>query len=244
MCRTRMPSYGTVVLRTTRSLHGLGIWTSPNTDAGTAIKMLRRPDGTRSTRALMRSTENKSQSTGGPSSSTLLGGPDPIDGISAYQCPDGGIDHLHFITFGYSSLYYDEEAVGKAFSRFGFEMTFRLASELPPTEEPVWVCNLLQNLARYVFKTGKWFEEYHWIPANGPIRLDFQTDIVGLAFLNDPTLRPVDSPHGRVEFIQAFGITQTELNTFRDTKHTAWAVVECHRRTNPLLVTDLSRKDR
>ena len=174
----------------------------------------------------------------------MLGGPDPIDGISAYQCPDGGIDHLHFITLGYSSLYYDEEAVGKAFSRFGFEMTFRLASELPPAEEPVWVCNLLQNLARYVFKTGKWFEEYHWIPANGPIRLDFQTDIVGLAFLNDPTLRPVDSPHGRVEFIQAFGITQTELNTFRDTKHTARAVVECHRRTNPLLVTDLSRKDR
>jgi hypothetical protein len=63
----------------------------------------------------------------------MLGGPDPIDGISPYQCTDGGIDHLHFITFGYPSLYYDE-AVGKAFSRFGFEMTFRLASELPPAE--------------------------------------------------------------------------------------------------------------
>jgi len=174
----------------------------------------------------------------------MLGGPDPIDGISAYQCTDGEINHLHFITFGYSSLYYDEEAVGKDFSRFGFEMTFRLASELPPAEDPVWVCNLLQNLARYVFKTGRWFEKYHWIPANGPIRLDFQTDIVGLAFLNDPRLKPVDSPHGRVEFIQAFGITQTELNTFKDTKQTAQPVIEYHRRTNALLVTDLSRKDR
>ncbi|HET6927272.1 MAG TPA: suppressor of fused domain protein [Hyphomicrobiaceae bacterium] len=115
---------------------------------------------------------------------------------------------------------------------------------MPPAREPIWVCNLLQNLARYVFKSGKWFEQYHWIPANGPICLDDETDIVGLAFLNDPTLEPLVSPHGRVEFIQAFGITQTELDTFKDTKHTAEAIVEHHRRTNPLLVTDLSRKDR
>src|SRR6476660_5648596 len=87
-----------------------------------------------------------------------LGGRDPLDGISAYQCTDGGIDHLHFVTYGYTSLYYDEAAVGGDFSRFGFEMTFRLASTLPPAEQPIWVCNLLQNLARYVFKTGKWFQ--------------------------------------------------------------------------------------
>jgi Suppressor of fused protein (SUFU) len=172
----------------------------------------------------------------------MLGGRDPIDGISAYQCTGGGVDHLHFITYGYSSLYYDEEAVGKDYSRFGFEMTFRLASELPPAEEPIWVCNLLQNVARYVFESGRWFEPYHWIPANGPIRIDYDTDIVGLAFLNDPTLKAVVSPHGRVEFIQAFGITQAELHAFKDTKHTAEAIVEQHRKTNPLLITDLSRK--
>src|SRR4051794_18823621 len=39
----------------------------------------------------------------------MLGGPDPIDGISAYECTDGGRLHLHFCTYGYSSLYYDEE---------------------------------------------------------------------------------------------------------------------------------------
>jgi hypothetical protein len=65
----------------------------------------------------------------------MLGGPDPIALIGAYQCANGSIRHVYFITFGYSSLYYDEEAVSKEFSRFGFEMTFRLASELPPTRE-------------------------------------------------------------------------------------------------------------
>jgi len=172
-----------------------------------------------------------------------LGGRDPLDGISAYQCTDGGIDHLHFVTYGYTSLYYDEAAVGGDFSRFGFEMTFRLASTLPPAEQPIWVCNLLQNLARYVFESKKWFEQYHWIPANGPIRFDYETDIVGLAFLNDPVLGPIDSPHGRVEFIQAFGITQSELDSFTSTQHTAEAIIERHRTTNPMLVTDLSRKN-
>jgi hypothetical protein len=173
----------------------------------------------------------------------MFGGPDPLDGISAYESNEGGRPHLHFLTYGYSSLYYDEESVGQDFSRFGFEMTFRLASELPPAEEPLWVCNLLQNIARYVFQSGKWFEQYHWIPANGPIRSDYDTDIVGLAFVHDPILAPVDSPHGRVEFIQAFGITQSELDTLKSTKQTAEAIIENHRKSNPLLITDLSRKD-
>lgn len=173
----------------------------------------------------------------------MLGGPDPLDGISAYECRDGGVDHLHFVTYGYTSLYYDEEAVGGEFSRFGFEMTFRLASPLPPAEEPLWVCNLLQNIARYVFDSGNWFENYHWMPANGPIRADYDTDIVGLAFLNDPTLAPVDTPHGHVDFIQAFGITQSELDSLLHKTGTCEQIVERHRKINPLLVTDLEQRD-
>ena len=87
------------------------------------------------------------------------------------------------------------------------------------------------------------FEQYHWIPANGPIRLDYDTDIVRLAFLNDPKLEPLDSPHGRVEFIQAFGITQTELDSLKDIKQDAEEIIERRRKTNPLLVTDLARKN-
>lgn len=171
-----------------------------------------------------------------------LGGPDPLDGISAYECRDGGVSHLHFVTYGYTSLYYDEESAGGEFSQYGFEMTFRLASPLPPTEEPLWVCSLLQNIARYVFETNNWFEPYQWLPANGPIRADGDTAIVGLVFLNDPTLAAVASPHGRVEFIQAFGVTQAELDGLDNTKQATERLIEQHRETNPLLVTDLARK--
>lgn len=173
----------------------------------------------------------------------MLGGPDPIDGISAYECRDGGVDHLHFLTYGYSSLYYDEESVGGDFSRYGFEMTFRLASPLPPTEDPIWVCNLLQNLARYVFKSGKWFEPNHWIPANGPIRADSSTDIVGLAFASDPRLPAIDTPHGRVEFLQAFGLTSSEVAALKAKQQSAAEIIARQQAMNPLLITDLNRRD-
>lgn len=173
----------------------------------------------------------------------MLGGPDPLDGISAYQSQAGGISHLHFCTYGYSELYYNEEAVGKDCSGFGFEMTFRLASPLPPKEEPNWVLNLFQNLARYVFESGKCFGEYHWIPANGPIRLEYETDIVGLAFALDPELPVIESPHGRVEFIQAFGITSAELTSLKVKSRSCRQIIEEQRRLNPMLVTDLARRD-
>lgn len=173
----------------------------------------------------------------------MLGGPDPIDGISAYECRDGGRDHLHFVTFGYSILYYDEEAVGNDYSGYGFEMTFRLASDLPPSEEPIWVCNLLQNLAKYVFKTNKIFDAGHWIPANGPIRADGETDIVGLAFAIDPVLQSIESPHGRIDFVQAFGITESELSDLKSKTRTCLQILDEHRSHNPLLITDLARRN-
>ncbi len=103
--------------------------------------------------------------------------------------------------------------------------------------------NLLNNLARYVFKSGRWFEEYHWIPANGPIRADYPTDLVGLAFVLDPALAPIDTPHGRVEFVQAFGITSNELDRIKTKAATCEEVIRDQRTVNPLLVTDLDRRD-
>jgi len=104
---------------------------------------------------------------------------------------------------------------------------------------------MLQNLARYVFESGRWFEPYHWIPAHGPICLDTDTAIVGLAFLADPTLEAVDTPHGRVEFIQGFGVTSTELDRLKHAGigRSAEALVGYHRSSNPLRVTDLLRRD-
>lgn len=175
--------------------------------------------------------------------SHAIGGPDPLDGVSAYESTAGGIPHLHFVTYGYSSLYYDEESVGEEFSKYGFEMTFRLKGDYPDDDGPLWVVVLMQKLARYVFQSGNHFEEFHWVPANGPIYLKSDTKLVGLVFSRDPELATMETSHGRVEFLQAFGITQRELDGLKNGTLTSEELLERHLETNPLLITDLVRKE-
>ncbi len=83
----------------------------------------------------------------------VAGGNDPLDGISVYKS-EKQEKHFHFITYGFSELCYNEKSVGGEFSKFGFELTFRLKME-KEDDNIHWVCNLLQNLARYVFQSGK-----------------------------------------------------------------------------------------
>jgi hypothetical protein len=170
-----------------------------------------------------------------------VGGENPLDGISIYRSKAGCCTHLHYVTYGFSTLYYDEDKFGEEFSGFGFELTFRLKPYEEDSEWPSWVGNLLQNMARYVFKSGNWFEPFQYFDALGPIRLDTDTEIVAFAFAQDPELGQIDTPHGEVQFIQAYGITAKELEgikagTINISDFLAEVAV-----TNPLLVTDLSR---
>ena len=171
-----------------------------------------------------------------------LGGEEPLDGISLYKSSKQ-TKHLHFITYGFSELYYDEESAGGEFSKYGFELTFRLKIE-NEDDNINWVCNLLQNLAKYVFKSGKWFEEFHFIPANGPIRSGFDTDITALAFVIDPELGKIETPHGEVMFLQMVGITTAEYEALKQNPKTneTQKLIEKLKQTNELLITDLSRK--
>ncbi len=171
-----------------------------------------------------------------------LGGEEPLDGISLYKSSKQ-TKHLHFITYGFSELYYDEESAGGEFSKYGFELTFRLKIE-NEDDNINWVCNLLQNLAKYVFKSGKWFEEFHFIPANGPIRSGFDTDITALAFVIDPELGKIETPHGEVMFLQMVGLTTAEYEALKQNPKTneTQKLIEKLKQTNELLITDLSRK--
>ncbi|WP_394674338.1 suppressor of fused domain protein [uncultured Chryseobacterium sp.] len=172
----------------------------------------------------------------------IAGGNDPLDGISVYKSRKQA-DHFHFVTYGFSELYYNEKAAGGAFSKFGFELTFRLAME-HEDDNIAWACNLLQNLARYVFKSGKWFEEYHLIPANGPIRIGFDTDITALSFVLDPELGKIDTPHGEVSFLQIVGLTTSEYHQLEKDPRPSETekLLETLKQSNPLLITDLKRR--
>lgn len=166
-----------------------------------------------------------------------LGGPDPLRGISAYK-RSGPIPHWHYITYGFSELY-GKESENKAVSGWGFELTLRLKTEPDSVEPPVWVLNLLQNLARYVFKSGHIFESGHYMNANGPIALEIYTSIRSMAFVEDPELGAIDTPNGHLQFLQIVGITDDEELALKQ-----WATLKAldvFRPHLPLLVTDLDR---
>ena len=171
-----------------------------------------------------------------------VGGEDPLDGISVYKS-DKQTKHFHFVTYGFSELYYDEESAGGDFSKYGFELTFRLKME-KEDDNVNWACNLLQNLAKYVFKSGKWFEEFHFIPANGPIRSGFDTEITALAFVLDPELGKIETPHGEVMFLQMVGLTTNEYEELKQNPNTneTEKLIKKLKQNNGLLITDLSRK--
>jgi len=171
------------------------------------------------------------------------GGSDPIDGASVYDSNHQEF-HRHIVSYGMSELYYDEEKAGGEFSKWGFEFTFRLVPFRDDPDDPIWVIQVMNNLARYVFSSGKWFEENHFVPANGPIRLNTDTEISGFVFTLDPELAKIQTAHGEVSFLQMVGITNTEVELLKQnpTMGAVKELIEQLRIDNPLLITDLNRK--
>ncbi|MBL3657187.1 suppressor of fused domain protein [Fulvivirga sediminis] len=179
----------------------------------------------------------------GPNTRYILGGEDPLDGVSIYDSQKQQ-DHYHIVSYGMSNLYYDPESVKSEFSGWGFEFTFRLAPFEGDKEDPLWVAALMQNLAKYVFDSKNWFEEFHFITANGPIRLDTNTDITAIAFIEDPELGSINTPNGKLQFLQMVGITSQEYELLSKKPETTETkkLLSHLKKQNPLLITDLNRK--
>ncbi|CAC9975049.1 suppressor of fused domain protein [Flavobacterium panici] len=176
-----------------------------------------------------------------PAISYMLGGEHPLDGVSIYESKKQ-TDHFHFVTYGFSELYYDENKIEDEFSKWGFELTFRLKPFAEDNGNPSWVIALLQNIAKYVFDSGNWFEEFHYMPANGPIRLDTETDITALVIVADPEIEKKQTPHGELSFLQIVGITSAEYEAIKENSGIVEELVNKLKENNPLLITDLTRK--
>jgi suppressor of fused len=115
----------------------------------------------------------------------------------------------------------------------------RLKAGTDCDEPPAWVLNFLQNLARYVFQSGRVFQCGDFMNANGPIAIDVDTKIRSVAFAEDPELPAIETPNGRVQFIQVVGITDDEELAIKQ-----WATLKAlgvFKQYLPLLVTDLGR---
>jgi suppressor of fused len=166
-----------------------------------------------------------------------LGGPDPIHGISVYR-NDEQQPHWHYVTYGYTELW-AKESDNPDESGWGLEMTFRLTRGKRERKPPQWPLSFLQNLARYVFRTGNVFEPRHHLPLNSPICVGSDTKIQAASFVLDPQLPELDTPNGRFHFLQVVGLTLDELDAL--VSWDAERFLEVLGRVNPLYLTDLDR---
>ena len=169
-----------------------------------------------------------------------LGGEDPLWAVEFYVSKSQQ-NHLHFLSLGFSNLFYDEAYAEDEIDGFGFEITFRYLPVKGEIDKPIWPVNFLQNIAKYVFQSGKGFNDYHYMSANGSIKSGCDTEITAFTFFTDPELGEIDTPHGRLKFLQLYGITTQEYNDIREKKYTAKELIEKHKENNPLLITDLNR---
>ena len=65
--------------------------------------------------------------------------------------------------------------------------------------------------------------------------------ITSLITINDTTAETKDSLHGKVDFIQLVGITESELNAIKNDRNNIHKLVELMRNDDPEMITDKNR---
>ena len=142
----------------------------------------------------------------------IFGGNDPLDGISVY---DGG-DYWHFVSFGQTEIYEKESEV-KEISGYGYELTFKLKKDAYEDEEAEIrnICGILQMVARITFTKNEIFQPFEFIYTGQTTGIDAKqkSNLTGFITIKDPTVETIDTPNGKVEFVELIGMTDAELKT-------------------------------
>lgn len=149
-----------------------------------------------------------------------------------------GEDYWHLVTVGLSELW-EKQSPNAAISGWGFELTMRVPRPAGDREPPGWAVNLVKVVGDSVYRTGKPLAEGSRLDIGAPITGRILSRLEALALTPDPMLPHLDTPNGRVEFLQVVGITRSELERMQ-VSSTA-AVVEDLRAGNPSLLTDPMR---
>lgn len=145
----------------------------------------------------------------------IFGGNDPLDGISIY---DGG-DYWHFVTFGLSELY-EKECENKDISGYGMEFTFKLKKDNYEDEEGELkcLCGILQSIARITFTNGEIFKPYEYVYTGQTEGIDtkMKSNVTGFITIPDKDFQTIDTPNGKVQFVEFIGATNEELVAIRN----------------------------
>ena len=173
------------------------------------------------------------------SSMAALGGDEYLDGFSVYSSPKG---YKHLVTYGMTVLYGDAEAFGGEWNGWGYEMTIKLKEK--DTSNCMWAIDMLSNLARYTYKTQRFFQPNQFIRGNGSsLHIGSDSLITALLLVNDTEAQPQMTVYGKTEFIQLVGITEAELGAVVEDRNNIPVLLRRMKEDgNVDLVTDMQRQ--
>lgn len=141
-----------------------------------------------------------------------LGGDDPLTGISIYETNE----YYHFVTYGLSEIF-EKETDDPEVSGYGMEFTYKLKKScISPEDEDGelrCVCGILQKIARITFSSGELFcaDEYIYTGQTTGIDLHQKCGLTGFILVADKDADSIDTPNGRVDFVEFIGCTDDEL---------------------------------
>ena len=145
-----------------------------------------------------------------------LGGPDPLQGVSAY---DGGA-YFHFVTYGLSDLY-EKEGADPEYSGYGLEFTLKLHEEGMGDEmqEQQCIVGIFNDLARLTFEKGEQFfpDEYIYTGQELGFDVNQKSRLTGFVTALDEA-GTINTPNGKVDFVKLIGATDAELKAIMEGK--------------------------
>lgn len=148
-----------------------------------------------------------------------MGGDNPLNAVRVYESKDA----WHFVTYGLSELY-EKFTDDKSKSGFGMEFTLRLKKvEYRDLEaEMKCIVGILKTLALETFEKGEIFSPYEFVYTGQEFGFDVEgiSDLTGFITIPDMLVHPIDTPNGRVEFVEFVGVTNAELESLLNKKST------------------------
>ncbi len=154
----------------------------------------------------------------GPMISWEAGGKFPLREVNVYETDE----YYHFVSFGLSDLF--EKTSDDEYSGYGMEFTFKLKKDKYEDLEAEirCVCNILQQVARITFTKDEIFDIYEYIYTGQTDGIDAfrKSKLTGLITIPDTTFVSLDTPNGRVDFVEFIGVTNDELLALENKKTT------------------------
>lgn len=123
------------------------------------------------------------------------------------------------MTYGLSEIY-EKETDDEEISGYGMEFTFKLKKDHYENEENEikCICGILQAIARITFTKGEIFNAFEYLYAGQTAGIDSRqkSNITGFITVPDDKFKEIDTPNGKVSFVEFIGATDRELKAIKN----------------------------